>query len=59
MRELVCEKCGDKFVCNGDSHTCWCFNLEFVDLHKYDNYKDCLCEKCLKELNERSKDNNP
>jgi hypothetical protein len=59
MRNIVCERCGNKFICKGSSNECWCFEKPYVRFDKTVTYKDCLCEKCLVELhNETSKNNN-
>lgn len=58
MREIKCERCGTKFSCRG-MEDCWCLSKPYIRLDTSEKYKDCLCEKCLAELqNERSKDNN-
>ena len=59
MRDLICERCLTKFICNGSGYDCWCFEKPYVRLDATDNYKDCLCEKCLIELqNETSQNHN-
>lgn len=59
MRQLTCERCNTDFVCNRSNGECWCLKLPYVRLDETENYKDCLCEKCLTEIyNERSKNNN-
>ena len=59
MRKIYCERCKLEFVCNGSGNDCWCFELPYVRLDNTDQYKDCLCKKCLIELHDaRSKDNN-
>ncbi len=59
MRELICEKCRTKFICNRTDKECWCLKLPYVRLDETTQYNDCLCEKCLIELHDaRSKNNN-
>jgi hypothetical protein len=59
MKTILCERCNTKFICNGQDKYCWCFEKPYVRLDDTEQYKDCLCEKCLIELhNARSKDNN-
>jgi hypothetical protein len=59
MRDLICERCRTKFICNGSESSCWCFQISYVRLDKTEQYKDCLCEKCLIELeNETSQNHN-
>lgn len=55
MNELVCERCGNTFVCSSNYKQCWCFSLPNVKINE--NYKDCVCQKCLQELYEKSKNN--
>ncbi len=58
MREIKCERCGTKFSCNGIKN-CWCLSKPYVRLDISQEFKDCVCEKCLEELhNETSKNNN-
>ena len=59
MRNIICQRCNDKFVCKGSSDKCWCFEKPYVRLDKTYTYVDCLCQQCLEELyNETSKNNN-
>lgn len=59
MRILNCERCKNEFTCNGTQHDCWCFQKPYVRLDKTEKYIDCLCEKCLTELqNEHSQNHN-
>lgn len=59
MRELICEKCRTKFICNGSGYDCWCFEKPYIRLDETEKFNDCLCEKCLIELHDaRSKNNN-
>ena len=59
MRKLICERCNREFVCNKNGESCWCYTKPYVRLDVTESYKDCLCEKCLEELYETSKNNNP
>ena len=45
-----CPKCGKEFECTADE-SCWC-NKYSLDskLSGSLNYDDCLCEDCLKEM---------
>jgi hypothetical protein len=47
-----CPKCGNQFVCTGDSN-CWC--MEIVIPKKVQDYiashfEECLCKECIFEL---------
>lgn len=47
-----CPRCNATFECQ-HSATCWCakYSLsENLKLFLKDNYSDCLCENCMKEL---------
>jgi hypothetical protein len=57
MREIKCERCGKEFSCKG-LKDCWCLSKPYVRLDKSQDYKDCLCENCLEELYNASKNNN-
>jgi hypothetical protein len=53
--KLICESCGIEFSCGANAGKCWCFDVELkpeilVDLRV--NFKDCLCQECLREINE-------
>jgi len=59
MRHIVCGRCQNKFICNSTEKECWCLKLPYIPLTETDQFKDCLCEKCLIELhNAKSKNNN-
>ncbi len=59
MKNKVCERCKKEFVCKSDEGSCWCFELPYIRLDKTNQYSNCLCYKCLLELqNETSKNNN-
>ena len=48
----VCESCGDEFVCGATLKGCWCMSVKLSDEARKNlnqKYKNCLCEKCLKE----------
>lgn len=50
MKEKECEKCHKIFNCT-HSAECWCAEFKISEkLGKYlaKNYKDCLCNECLK-----------
>lgn len=50
LKNKTCESCGTVFPCQPGS--CWCDNVDLSDeaLRKLEKeYKDCLCEKCLKD----------
>ena len=47
-----CSKCNTEFECGADIGKCWCmdFKVEPVVLDKLrEDFKDCLCPKCLYE----------
>lgn len=44
----ICPQCKSEVPCTVDE-TCWCMKYPQVVLHT-DKLKDCLCEKCLKEV---------
>jgi len=58
MRELICEKCRTKFICNGSGYDCWCFDQPYIRLDKTEQYTDCLCERCVIELYHENSENN-
>ncbi|MDR2836930.1 MAG: cysteine-rich CWC family protein [Bacteroidales bacterium] len=48
----ICEKCKQEFECN-HSEDCWCSKEALSgEVLKYlkENYPDCLCKTCLKEI---------
>jgi len=54
--KLICESCGEDFSCGANIGKCWCFEVELkaetlAELR--DNFKNCLCGKCLSKLNLR------
>mgnify|MGYP001230485367 FL=1 len=42
--EIICHKCGEKFVCGVNDKKCWCFDLPKAKIKKNNS---CLCQKCL------------
>lgn len=59
MIKKICEKCFEEFTCTGNDGHCWCFELPYVRLDETDEYKNCLCKKCLvKIIDEKCKNNN-
>ena len=47
-----CPRCNKEFECK-HSATCWCSKYSISDnvrLFLKDNFSDCLCEDCLKEI---------
>lgn len=54
MKEKTCPKCGRKFICNHENITeCQCAKIKLSsNAQKYiaDNYSDCVCANCLKEI---------
>jgi hypothetical protein len=52
-----CPRCNKTFECQHSS-TCWCSKYSITDnvrLYLKDNFSDCLCENCLKEIIESHK----
>lgn len=53
MKNKNCESCGKDFFCGAESGNCRCFELK-LDFTTLENlrkdYKDCLCEDCLKKV---------
>lgn len=54
----VCPRCGQTFACkSGDILKCQCFGISFTEKTQQMialKYEDCLCRKCLTEINEAS-----
>lgn len=51
----VCESCGKAFPCNPGN--CWCDRIEPLpeaSRAERDQFKDCLCEECLRALAARN-----
>ncbi|EMI72199.1 cysteine-rich CWC family protein [Leptospira noguchii] len=49
----LCQRCGQSFGCGAAFYSCECFsiNLSSEVLNQIkNNYDDCLCISCLKEL---------
>jgi hypothetical protein len=56
---VTCESCGAEFTCSAGQETCWCFDVkvepeELASIKE--NYKNCLCSKCLNKFNESRSD---
>jgi len=50
-RGKTCESCGQAFICNEGG--CWCDALELAHpalAALRMQYRDCLCEECLKSI---------
>ena len=50
-RSLICEGCGAEFTCGVLSPECWCEKVELSTQTREQltgNYKECLCESCLR-----------
>jgi len=59
MRNIKCDRCQKEFICKGADYNCWCFEKPYVNIEKTENYNDCLCEQCLIDIHNESKNNNP
>ncbi|MDR1006057.1 MAG: cysteine-rich CWC family protein [Bacteroidales bacterium] len=58
MREVTCPNCGSVFVCTHDDE-CFCAKYELSEgacrtLQRL--YDECLCEQCLSQYADKSKD---
>jgi hypothetical protein len=57
--EKICEKCGVAFECKVDDiANCQCSQIKLSDAAKLfltENFSDCLCLNCLKEINSLNK----
>lgn len=54
-KQIVCESCGNDFICEAQAGVCWCFNVSLkadilIEIQK--KYKNCLCAGCLKSVSE-------
>ncbi len=53
-----CERCNTVFECKpGDITNCQCFGIELRDAARQYiaiHYHDCICRKCLLQLNEET-----
>jgi len=48
--KIICESCGEEFSCGANVGECWCFAVELKAetlTEMRENFKKCLCEKCL------------
>jgi hypothetical protein len=51
--EKKCSKCETVFTCQNESSGCWCESVRLTQetlAHLKEHYENCLCTKCLKEL---------
>jgi len=47
-----CERCGEYLYCTANSD-CFCVDIKLSKMaldYVKNNFEDCLCEKCLKEI---------
>ncbi len=54
--EAVCPRCGAGFHCGAQQDRCDCFDLKLDDALRAElaqRYTDCLCLRCLRELQQR------
>jgi hypothetical protein len=52
-QKMICESCGEEFSCGVNVGNCWCFAVELkgeILTQLRENFKDCLCENCLRKL---------
>lgn len=54
-RELLCERCGQRFTCEASLAGCWCEEIKLskaasAELRR--RYGDCLCRPCLESFAE-------
>ncbi len=50
QRQLVCERCGERFTCGVSFGGCWCAEIKLSDAARAQlrqQYHDCLCRKCM------------
>ena len=55
-RARTCESCGESFQCEIGLKGCWCTEIELSDDKRAalaEEYKDCLCRKCLEAASRR------
>lgn len=55
MKEKTCLRCGSKFICRHDDDItkCQCASVQLTpEARKYiaENYTDCLCANCLRNI---------
>ncbi|EMY76941.1 cysteine-rich CWC [Leptospira weilii serovar Ranarum str. ICFT] len=51
-----CQRCGKIFGCGAAANSCECFSVSLsseVLKQLKENYGDCICVSCLKELKDR------
>ncbi|EMO93353.1 cysteine-rich CWC family protein [Leptospira interrogans] len=56
----LCQRCGQIFGCGAAFYSCECFSISLsseIRNQIKENYKDCLCVPCLKELEKSKKGN--
>ncbi len=51
--KMICESCGEEFLCGAKIGKCWCFAVEvkaetLAELRE--DFKNCLCGDCLHKL---------
>jgi hypothetical protein len=56
---IICERCQNTFHCNADNITeCECSRIKLTAKeleYMSDNYKNCICKKCLIEIKKQAK----
>ncbi len=54
IKHKNCSKCNAEFTCNDSgTNSCWCDNYKLSEeqlASLKENYANCLCEKCLKQI---------
>jgi len=57
-----CERCGSAFECKpGNITQCQCYEFQLSEELKakiWEEYSDCMCGKCLKELSDKIESSN-
>ncbi len=59
--KIVCESCGEEFSCGASVGKCWCFDVELKAetlVGLCEDFENCLCEDCLKEIKENAHSSN-
>lgn len=49
---LVCQSCGEEFVCGATLKGCWCMEIELSDEIRQSlksQFRNCLCRNCLEK----------
>lgn len=57
----ICEVCKKEFNCSAESGICWCFDINLPDSTLAElnaEFKNCLCENCLKAARKMSENTN-